>query len=144
MWNLEIRSKVLERLRSLKSLKNIEIEEEDICVMPFEDVQLVCKSGSLPPFISLTAKPTPYLRSNENLDFYLLVGESSCANVLAHDIRQNPEFSLINDWQLKLECHGFATESGTTPAGSTISPRPTRAYTISICSKEVATSKLIF
>ena len=142
MWNLEIRSKVLERLRSLKSMKNIEIEEEDICVMPFEDVQLVCKSGSLPPFISLSEKPTPYLRSNEDLDFYLLVDESSCANVLAHDIRQNPEFYLISDWQLKLECHGFATESGNTPAGSTISQRPTRAYSISICSKDVATSRL--
>lgn len=144
MWNLDIRSKVLDRLRSLECLQNASFGEEDICVMPFETVQLVCKSGSLPQFISLTDKRTPYLRSNEDLYFYLLVDESSSANVLAHDIRQNPEFYLINDWQLKLECSGFATESETTPAGSTSTHRLTRSYTISICSPEVSSSKSSF
>ena len=35
MWNEDVRSKVLERLRSLKSLNNVEIEDDDVCVMPF-------------------------------------------------------------------------------------------------------------
>jgi len=142
MWNEELRSKVLERLQSLECLQNVQFGEEDIYVMPFEDVQLVCKSDSLPHFISLTDKSTPYLRSNEDLDFYLLVDESSSANVLAHDIRQNPDFYLINEWQLKLECRGFATESGATSAESTVSQSPTRSYSISIGSNDIPTSKL--
>lgn len=48
MWNESLRFKVLERLRSLETFQNVKIEEEDICVIPFDEVQLICKSGGLP------------------------------------------------------------------------------------------------
>jgi len=127
MWNEELRSKVLQRLKTLDSLQNVNFEEEDIFVMPFKEVQLVCKSET----IKLTDQPTSYLRSNENLDFYLLC-DSSSANVLAHDFRQNPEFTL-NQWQLKLECSGLTTELRTnTPAGSNFMKGPTFSFNISV------------
>jgi len=46
MWNQDLRSKVLERLRSLPSLANVIIQEDDVCVMPYEEVQLVCDPGT--------------------------------------------------------------------------------------------------
>jgi len=138
MWNEEIRSKVLERLRSLKNLKNVEIEEEDICVMPFEEVLLVAKSGSLPNSISLTDKPRSYLRSNEKLDFSLLCDSSSSAQALAHDLRLNTETTL-NEWQLELECRGLFINSGAAPAGL---KRPTFLFNISTERNDEITSKL--
>ena len=138
MWNEEIRSKVLERLRSLKNLKNVEIEEEDICVMPFEEVLLVAKSGSLPNSISLTDKPRSYLRSNEKLDFCLLCDSSSSAQALAHDLRLNTETTL-NEWQLELECRGLSSNSGTAPAGL---KRPTFLFNISTERNDEIISKL--
>jgi len=118
MWNEELRGKVLERLRSMKSLKNVEIDEDDVCVMPYEEVQLVCKSASVPQSIRLMDQPTSYLRSKENLDFYLLCDVSSSANALAEDFRLNPEFTL-NSWKLALECRGLAIQSGTSLTEST-------------------------
>ena len=111
MWNEELRSKVLERLRSMKTLNNVEIEEEDVCVLPFKEAQLVLKSGSIPPSIRLTGKPTSYLRSNENLEFYLLCNEPYSADVVAHEFRRNPEFTL-NDWQIELDCRGLSIDFG--------------------------------
>jgi len=139
MWNEDVCSKVLERLRSLKSLNNLEIEDDDVCVMPFEEVRLVCKSGSLPKSISLTAKPISFLRSNEQLDFCLLCDASSSAYSLAHDFRQNPEFTL-NEWQLELECRGISTEYGTATAGL---KRPTFSFNISIQPNDEIASKLL-
>ena len=133
-----MRSKVLERLRSLKSLNNVEIEDDDVSVMPFEEMLLVCKTGSLPKSISLTAKPISFLRSNEQLDFCLLCDATSCANALAHDFRQNPEFTL-NEWQLELECRGISTEYGTATAGL---KRPTFSFNISIQPNDEIASKL--
>lgn len=138
MWNEEFRSKVLESLRSLKGLNNLEIEDEDVCVMPFEDVILVCNSGGLPKSISLTNKPRSYLRSNEHLDFYLLCDAStSSANILANDFRQNPEFTL-NEWQLELECHGISFEYWTAPVGF---KRPTFSFNITIQPNDEIASK---
>jgi len=141
MWNEKVRSKVLERLRCLESLQNVKFGEDDICVMPFEDVQLVGTSGSLPHFISLNDKPTSYLRSNQNLDFFLFCNEPSSANTLAHDFRQNLEFTLA-EWQLKLECRGLAIESGIAHAGSTSLKRPVLTFDISISPNKI-TSKLL-
>jgi len=124
MWNGALRSKVLERLRSMKSLKNVDIEEDNVSVLPFEEVQLVCKSGS----IRLTDQPTSYARPKENLGFYLLCDESSSANKLAKDFRRNPEFTLNEYLQLKLECRGLSNRSGT---DQTSSKRPTFSYFVS-------------
>ncbi len=46
MWNTELRSKVLERVQSMPTFKELQIDEEDICVMPYEEVQLVLKPVS--------------------------------------------------------------------------------------------------
>ena len=130
MWNDELRIKVLERLRSLKSLQDVPIEEDDVCVLPFEEVLLVCKAGAIPESTRLTNEPTSYLRSKEKLDFYLLCDEPSLVNALAEDFRQNPEFT-VSSWQLKLECRGLSSNS------TLIKKRPTFSFNVSILSYEV-------
>ena len=100
---------------------------------------MVCKTGSLPKSISITAKPISFLRSNEQLDFCLLCDPTSSANSLAHDFRQNPEFTL-NEWQLQLECRGISTEYGTATAGL---KRPTFSFNISIQPNDEIASKLL-
>jgi len=133
MWNDEVRSKVLERLRSLPTLQRVQIEEEDICVMPFEEVQLVCrKSGGISPSIWLLDEPTSYFRYNQNLNFSLLCDAPSTASAFADDFRQNPEFT-VKEWQLKLECRGLSSKTGTIPAGS---EPPTSLFNISIFPSE--------
>lgn len=132
MWNEDLRSKVLERLRSLESLGDVKIGEEDVCVMPFKEVQLVCRPNGISQYIRLVDQPTSYLRSNENLDFYLLCDVlSSSVDVLAKDFRQNTEFTL-NGWQLKLECRGLSIKSGASPAGSALSEYPTFSFNITV------------
>jgi len=130
MWNDKLRIKVLERLRSLKSLQDVPIEEDDVCVLPFEEVLLVCKSGAIPESTRLTNEPTSYLRSKEKLDFYLLCDEPSLVNALAEDFRQNPEFT-VSSWQLKLECRGLSSNS------TLIKKRPTFSFNVSILPNEV-------
>ena len=39
-----MRDKVLERPQSTPGLSHLKLREDDICFMPHEDVQLVCKS----------------------------------------------------------------------------------------------------
>ena len=134
MWNDEVRSKVLERLRSLPTLQRVQIEEEDICVMPFEEVQLVCrKSGGISPSIWLLDEPTSYFRHNQNVNFNLLCDAPSTASAFADDFRQNPEFT-VKEWQLKLECRGLSSKTGTIPAGS---EPPTSLFNISIFPSEL-------
>jgi len=140
MWNVELRLKVLERLRELDSLRDVKIEEDDICIMPFEEVQLVCTSGSLPQSISLTDKPTSYLRSNETLDLFLLCNDPSSSNILARDFGQSPDL-FFNEWNVKLVCRGLAMESGNAPAGLNLAERPTFSFNISGSPCQV-TSKL--
>jgi len=130
MWNEELRIKVLERLRSLKSLQDVLIEEDGVCVLPFEEVLLVCKSGAIPESTRLTNEPTSYLRSKEKLDFYLLCDEPSLVNALAEDFRQNPEFT-VSSWQLKLECRGLSSNS------TLIKKPPTFSFNVSILPNEV-------
>ena len=141
MWNEELRSKVLERLRSLEGLQNVKIGEEDVCVMPYEEVKLVFKSGSVPKSITLMDQPTSYLRSNENLDFYLLCDVSSASSALAEDFRKFPEFTL-KSWKLALECRGLGIQSGTAALTDSMFTgnlkRPTFTFNVSTNSKEIA------
>lgn len=126
MWNAEVRVKVLERLRSMPQFSHLKLRDDDICVMPYEDVQLVCKWGGNSQSIRLLEQPTSYLRSRESLDFFLLCDSHATACTLAEDFRQNPEFTL-NSWQLALECHGLTIKSGTDGK-----VRPTTTFNVSV------------
>jgi len=109
MWDQELRSKVLERLRSLPSLKANEIKEDDVHVMSYEEVQLVFKQDNN-ELIKLMKQPTPYYpRLSETLDFYLFFESSSVAHSLAEGLRRDPEFCL-RSLQLALECRGLVLE----------------------------------
>jgi len=105
MWTPEIRSKVLDRLR----LKNLKFEEDDVTVMPYDEVQLVYKPGSIHPSIKIMEEATPYHRLNEKLDFFLLCDSPSTAKGLAENLRNFPEF-VVRKWQLALECRGLALD----------------------------------
>jgi len=109
MWNQELRSKVLERLRSVPSLKCNEIKEEDVKVMRYEEVQLVfnADNNAHHESIKLMDRPTPYYpHLSETLDFYLFCDSSSSVHSLAKDLRRDPKFCLRN-LQLVLECRGL-------------------------------------
>ena len=133
MWNPELRSKVLERVRSLPDpFGSVGIQEDDIYVMPYEEVQLVFKADSFLPSIKLMDQPTTYLRSRENLDFYLLCDTPSTSNVLAEDFSRNPSFTL-NTWQLALECRGLALGNGTESEGmASLNERPTFTFYVTV------------
>lgn len=134
MWNPEIRSKVLERLQTLPDFDNLKISGEDICVMPYENVQLISNSGALSQSIKFMKQSTSYFRSKENLDFYLLCDLPSTATALTADFRKHPEFTL-NNWQLVLECKGLAVKSwDDTP----LFKRPTVTFNVSIHPYEIA------
>ncbi len=104
MWNGEIHSKVLDLLR-VKKL--IEVDENDVSVMPYEDVQLVGKPGSIHQSIQIMEDVIPYDRQNKRLEFFLLCDSPSTAQNLADNLRKCPSF-LVRKWQLALECRGLA------------------------------------
>jgi len=103
MWTLGIRSKILERLR----LKNFQVDEDDVRVMPYDSVQLVAKSGSIHPSIKIMGEAIPYQRLNEKLEFFFLCDSSSSAKDLADSLHDSPDY-LVRKWQLALECRGLA------------------------------------
>ncbi len=109
MWNEELLSRVLERLKSLPELAGKKICEDDIYVLPFEDVNLVYKPGSIPESIQLFDRSVSYfdMEMPKFLHFYLLSNSSEAALALADEFRRNPEFSL-KKWQLKLVGRGLA------------------------------------
>jgi len=109
MWNQELHSKVLEHLRSIPELGGKKIREGDVYVLPFENINLVYKPGSIPESIQLYSRPISYIDMDmpKFLHFYLLSNSSSAALALAQDFRRNPEFSL-KKWQLNLVCRGLA------------------------------------
>lgn len=102
MWTPDIRSKVLELLRS----DNPEIKETDVRVMPYENVRLVVQPGSIHKSVKIMEETTPYRRLNEKLNFFLLCDSPATANALAENLRTFPEFVIIK-WQLELECRGL-------------------------------------
>ena len=105
MWNRELHSKVLAHVRSLPNLSKV--TEENINVMPFENVILAQKPGS-----SSSTSITPldarksYAQREDNLQENLLCNTSETANRFLQDFRQNPEATL-NSLFLLLEGHGL-------------------------------------
>jgi hypothetical protein len=104
MWTQRLRDAVLDRLRTLPGLYHI--QEDDVYVLPFEEVQLVCKPGSITQSIKLMDKPKSYHRLNETLDFFLECDSLSTAYILAEKLRSIPLF-LLEKWELALECRGL-------------------------------------
>jgi len=102
MWNQEIRSKVVELLR----LKNFQVDEDELSVLPYETVQLVGKPGSFHPSIKIMDEPKSYHRLNHKLNFFLLCDSAVTAGSLAENLRHFPEF-VMNKWHLSLECRGL-------------------------------------
>ena len=128
MWTLEIRSKVLELLR----IASPEIQEKDVRVMPYEDVQLVCNPGSIHHSIKIMEEAIPYNRMNEKLDFFLLCDSPSTAKRLSENLRHYPEF-VVRKWQLALECRGLVLNPvGKTDDKSSIMDRPSSKFVVSI------------
>ncbi len=109
MWNSELRSKVRDRIQSLPTFKHLEIRDDDIFVMPYEEVQLVLKPGSsMDQSIQLMDQPMTsfHRRSNESLDFYFICDTQLTATTLADNIREYPDF-VLQKWKLALECRGL-------------------------------------
>ena len=104
MWNQGLRLAVLDRLRTLPGLNLI--QEDDVHVLPFERVQLVCKSGSFTQSIKFMDKPKSYHRLNETFDFFFECDSLSTAYILAEKLRSIPLF-LLEKWELALECRGL-------------------------------------
>lgn len=109
MWNSELRSKILDRLRSLPNFKNKKIHEEEICVMPYQEVQLVLKPGTSIDHKSIQLMDTsiPFHPCYSNiLDFYLICDSRSTADILADNLQKHPGF-FLQKWKLALECRGL-------------------------------------
>ena len=85
-------------IKTLPNLVNLNIQEDDVCVMPFEEVKLLCDpSESLLNSLKMTDGPTvSYHRSQESIDFYLICDSSSAAQALADEFRLDPKFTLSN------------------------------------------------
>ena len=121
MWNQEMRSKVLNRLRSLPSLNSLVIQEDDVHVMPYKEVQLLFKPNPNGwhhhnDSIQLFNEPTPYNILRETLDFYILCDSALTADMLAADLRHNPG-STLNGLQLVMECRGLVLDNCSNSAG---------------------------
>ena len=127
MWTTELRSRILDRLRTLPSLWHLmDIQEDDISVMPYENIQLVSSNnpdGSINhESIRLMDQASSYQRMNENLDFYFICDSATMAKALAQDFKKNPEFTL-KSWQLSMVCRG-------------IEPMMSKTYTINVPSNQ--------
>ncbi len=132
MWSLELRSKVLGRLKSLPNLTNLNIQEDDVCVVPYKEVKLLCDpSKSLLYSFKMTDRPVSYLRSQESLDFYLISDSSSAAQALADELRLNPDFTL-SILQLELECKGLCFGAASTNLFTPEINRPTFKFKVEI------------
>lgn len=119
MWNIEIYHKVLELLR----LKKLEVDGNDVSVVPYEDIQLVGKPGSIHPSIKIMEDVISYHRQNEKLEFFLLCDSSVTAQNLADNLRKSPSF-LVRKWQLALECRGLALNPSLTDGKASPINRP--------------------
>jgi len=101
MWNIELRRKVFDRVKSLKgqNFNVTNIGEEDIYVLPFEEVFLIHEFHSTtvePSAVKVIDGLQSYVRQSENLQFNLLCNSTSTAKNFAEDFRLNPGLVLHN------------------------------------------------
>jgi len=121
MWTQELHLKVLERLKSIPEFRDEKIDEDDIHVLPFDEVHLVYKPGSIPESVQLYNQPICYVRRHKYLHFYLLTNSASAALALSEDFHQNPEF-VLKKWQLNLVGRGLAIGKAAKVASPDIRP----------------------
>ena len=117
MWTEDLRSKVLDRLRSLPDLPNSsKIQLDDISVMPYEDLKLVKESEYIinNKSVRLAQKSTSYERLSDSVPFYFRCDSMDSARFLADNLRQHPDF-LLAKCKLGLECQGIVLPSGSNP-----------------------------
>ena len=121
MWTKELRSKVLDRLRFLY----YDVQLDDISVMPYEELKLVVKPGSIiEQKARLVEETIPYKRLSESIPFYFICDSEDSATILTYDLRQNTELTLER-CKLALECNGL-----TLPVKS-LSDRPRATFNVS-------------
>lgn len=113
MWNAELRSKVLDRLRSLPSYKNDDIQEDDVCVLPFQNVELVCKKG--PQSVRLMNQSSSYSLTSVPERAYIFISCAIFPRRLLHSLKVSswmPSLQItLESWQLTLECGGLVLGS---------------------------------
>jgi len=113
MWNEEVRSTIQARLRSMRRFKGVDIQEEDIYVMPFKEVRLMSKADSSITSeitsIRLLDEATCYLQPSQSLEFYFDCDSPSVAAGLVNSFRKNPKM-IVKD--LELKCYGLALGNG--------------------------------
>lgn len=117
MWTEDLRSKVLDHLRSLPDLSNSpKIKLDDISVMPYEEIKLVKKSDYVinNESVRLAKKSTSYERLSDSVPFYFRCDSMDSARFLADNLLQHPDF-LLEKCKLGLECQGLALPSGSNP-----------------------------
>lgn len=129
MWTEELRSKVLDRLRSLPKFSNnnsFTIQLDDISVMHYEEIQLVKRFDYIinDKSIRLAKKATSYELLSESVPFYFKCDSMDSARFLADNLRQHTNF-LLEKCKLALECRGLAPTSG-----SNLSDRPKSTFVV--------------
>ena len=142
MWDSEIQSKVLERLRSLPAFESVKIQLDDVYVLPYEEVQLVAKQGGFVKSIKMPDEPTSYRRLCKNLDCQFECYFPTEAAAVAESLKKNPDAILLN-WKLALECRGLELlVENTSTAG--IPNRATWIFNLSTLPCEVEQSETTF
>jgi len=129
MWDSEIQSKVLERLRSLPAFESVKIQLDDVYVLPYEEVQLVAKQGGFVKSIKMPDEPTSYRRLCKNLDCQFECYFPTEAAAVAESLKKNPDAILLN-WKLALECRGLEPVEYISTAAA-IPNRPTWIFNVS-------------
>ena len=122
MWTKELRSKVLDRLRFLY----YDVQLDDVSVMPYEELKLVVKPGSIiEQTARLVEETITYKRLSESIPFYFICDSEDSATILADYLRQNTELTLER-CKLALICDGLGLSSRTiSPEKSSDRPRAT-------------------
>jgi len=137
MWTNELRSKVLDRLRFLY----YDVELDDISVMPYEELKLVVKPGSIiEQKARLVEETIPYKRLSESIPFYFICDSEDSATILTYDLRQNTELTLER-CKLALECNGLRLPSRINPSDMTPPDRPSATFNVSTFTEKMDGNK---
>jgi len=133
MGDPEIRALVLARLLSLESFANINIQLNDITTMPYEEIRLIVKPGSVLKSSKQIDESIPYyIQLRDSLGFILQFEYPKVSEELVKDFKKNPEI-VTKKWMLALECKGLALGSGCKPLEmmTTSKTRPTWIFPVS-------------